>query len=107
MKKCWVIPTCFSLPLSRMKQRGLPLYMIEHPLQLQFLKQDGLPELATANGYNAARTYVIPKDEQPKLKLSDAVHRWGETDEERNIRVNLLRKYDKPEPGINADRDQP
>ena len=44
---------------------------------------------------------MIPKDEQPKLKLAEAVHRWVLTDEERNIRLNLLRKYDKPEPNKN------
>src|SRR5208337_2473402 len=36
---------------------------------------------------------------QPKLKQNDAILRWVETDEERNIRVNMLRKYDKPDPG--------
>ncbi len=92
-------PGLVSLTAAHMKDRGLPLDMIEHPLQLQFLKQDGLLPLATAVGYNAARVYVIPKDEQPKLKMADAVQRWWSTDEERNIRVNLLRRYDRPEPG--------
>jgi hypothetical protein len=31
--------------------------------------------------------------------VQKAIHRWALTDQERNIRVNLLRKYDKPEPG--------
>lgn len=90
-----------QLPLvaANMRERGLTLHMIEHPLQLQFLKQEGLLPLAAALDYQAARVYVIPKDEQPKLKLAEAVQRWAVTDQERNIRVNLLRKYDKPEPG--------
>jgi len=55
--------------------------------------------LAAANQYQAARVYVIPKDEQPKLKIDEAVQRWVVTDQERNIRMNLMRKYDKPEAG--------
>ncbi|MBP2646049.1 MAG: hypothetical protein H6Q75_1489 [Firmicutes bacterium] len=92
-----------QLPVTaeQMRQKNQTLYMIENPMQLQFLKQDGLLELAAANGYNSARVYVIPKDEQPKLKMDEAIHRWAITvDQERNIRVNLIRKYDKPEPGL-------
>lgn len=85
---------------SNIKERKLTLGMIEHPLQLQFLKQDGLLPLASAINYQSARVYAILKDEQPKLKVDDAVQRWELTDRERNIRINLLRKYDKPEPGM-------
>lgn len=91
-------PDLVPLTASRMKERGLTLGMIEHPLQLQFVKQEGLLQLAALNNYQAARVYVIPKDEQPKLKVSEAVLRWVVTDQERNIRINLLRKYDKAEP---------
>jgi len=76
---------------------NLVLGLIEHPLQLQFLKQEGLVTLAAAVNYRAARVYVIPKDEQPKLKTAEAVQRWLLSDRERNIRVNLLRAYTKPE----------
>jgi hypothetical protein len=93
-------PDLLPLTAQQLRERGTKLYMIEHPLQLQFLRQDGLLPLATATGYQVARTYVIPKEEQPKLKLDEAIHRWAITDEERNIRVNLLRKYDKPESGL-------
>ncbi|MBP2634083.1 MAG: hypothetical protein H6Q70_4711 [Firmicutes bacterium] len=79
------------------KSRDYTLGMIEHPLQLQFFKQEGLMELAKDLEYKAARVYSIPKDEQPKLKVAEAVERWGTTDEERNIRINLLRTYEKPE----------
>jgi hypothetical protein len=85
---------------EQMKAKDLTLDMIENPVQLQFLKQDGLLPLAALNDYHSARVYVIPKDEQPKLKLDEAVHRWALTDEERNIRVNLLRKYDIPAQGM-------
>lgn len=92
-------PGQLNLTVEKMRERDLTLGMIEHPLQLQFVKQEGLTALAALNGYNAARVYVIPKEEQPKLKLSEAVHRWAITDLERNIRINMLRKFDKPEPG--------
>lgn len=91
-------PDLVPVTARRMKETGLTLGMIEHPLQLQFVKQEGLMQLAALNQYQAARVYVIPKDEQPKLKVAEAVQRWVLTDQERNIRINLLRKYDKPEP---------
>ncbi|MEG6584965.1 DUF5693 family protein [Dendrosporobacter sp. 1207_IL3150] len=92
-------PDNLAITAEKFKQQKLTLAMIEHPLQLQFLKQEGLTQLAAAINYQAARVYVIPKDEQPKLKTDEAVQRWVLTDQERNIRMNLMRKYDKPEPG--------
>lgn len=89
-------PDQLAATTERMKAQKLTLGMIEHPLQLQFLKQEGLTALATALQYQAARVYVIPKEEQPKLKPAEAVQRWAVTDQERNIRIDLLRKYDKP-----------
>lgn len=82
-----------------LKEHDLTLGMIEHPLQLQFYKQEGLIELATALDFKAARVYSIPKDEQLKMKLDAAVERWETTNQERNIRINLLRTFEKPEPG--------
>jgi hypothetical protein len=92
-------PDLLPLTLEKVKNRQLTLALIEHPLQLQFFKQEGLVPMAVANNFKAARVYVIPKDEQPKLKSAEAVQRWIVTDQERNIRINFLRKYDKAEPG--------
>ena len=92
-------PNLLPLTLEKIQQKQLTLILIEDVLQLGFFKQEGLVPMAIANDYKAARLYVIPKDEQPKLKQNDAILRWVETDEERNIRVNMLRKYDKPDPG--------
>lgn len=92
-------PGQLARTVDYMKTRGLTLAMIEHPLQLQFVKQEGLLQIAPALNYQAARVYSIPKDEQPKLKMAEAVQRWAVTDQERNIRINLLRKFDRPEPG--------
>ena len=72
--------------------------MIEHTSQLQFYPQAGLLDLARVLGYDrTARLYAIPKDEQPKLPIETAVNRWATTDLERNIRIDLLRIYDKPD----------
>lgn len=92
-------PGQLARTVEHMKKRGLTLAMIEHPLQLQFVKQEGLLQIASALNYQAARVYVIPKDEQPKLKMAEAIQRWAVTEQERNIRINLLRKFDRPVPG--------
>lgn len=92
-------PNLLPLTLEQLKAKDLTLVLIEHPLQLRFFNQEGLVPMAIANDYKAARVYVIPKDEQVKLKASDAIQRWTIADQERNIRMNMLRKYDKAEPG--------
>ena len=93
-------PKSLERTISYMKARDLTLGMIEHTTQLQFYKQDGLLEAAKALDYRAARVYSIPKDEQPKLKIAEAVERWANTDAERNIRINLMRTYEKPAAGM-------
>ena len=87
--------------VDEMKARNLTLGLIEGVTQLQFYKQDGMDEVVKGIGYDkVARLYAIPKDEQPKLKIDTAVERWANTDEERNIRIDLLRIYDKPSPNM-------
>lgn len=83
--------------IEHMKEQNITLGMIENVTQLQFYPQDGLLDIARGLDYDAARLYTIPKDEQPKLKMDVAVERWANTDEERNIRIDLLRIYEKPE----------
>jgi hypothetical protein len=89
-------PKTLSPVVREFRERNITLGMIEDTTQLQFYKQAGLMELAKALDYRAARLYTIPKDEQVKLKLDAAVERWANTDEERNIRIDLLRIYEKP-----------
>ncbi len=81
----------------KMLERGITLGMIEAVTQLQFYPQAGLMDIAKEMDYKAARLYSIPKDEQPKLPIATAVERWSNTDQERNIRIDLLRIYEKPE----------
>lgn len=87
--------------IDEMKERNLTLGLIEATTQLQFYHQDGMNEVAKGVGYDhVARLYSVPKDEQPKLKIDTAVERWSNTDEERNIRIDLMRIYDKPSPNM-------
>ena len=94
-------PKSLQATIDHFKERNLVLGLIEDTTQLQFYKQDGLSEISKGVGYDhVARLYTIPKDEQPKLKIETAVERWANTDMERNIRINLLRIYEKPAPGM-------
>ncbi|MFA6074503.1 MAG: DUF5693 family protein [Negativicutes bacterium] len=86
---------------AEMKKHGLPLYVCESPLQLQFMKQDGLAEMVRLNDYDAARAYVINKAEQPKLQLDVMVHRFQIAALERNVRIAFLRRIEKPLPDMN------
>ena len=94
-------PKSLQTTIDRFKERNFVLGLIEDTTQLQFYQQDGLAEVPKGIGYDhVARLYAIPKDEQPKLKIETAVERWANTDMERNIRINLLRTYEKPAPGM-------
>ena len=85
---------------QQMRQRGLTLGMIEGVTQLKFFPQDGMLDIAKANDYQSARLYSIPKDAQKKMKVNEAIDRWGTTDDERNIRFNLLKTFEKPAPDM-------
>ncbi len=94
-------PNNIDVTAAEFKKHGYIFGMIEHTSQLQFYNQAGMFELAEKLGYSEiVRLYAIPKDEQPKLLIDTAVNRWATTDRERNIRINLLRTYDKPAPGL-------
>ena len=93
-------PKLLNETALKFKAANYTLGMVEHPQQLQFLKQDGLLELAEKVDYLAARVYVIPKDEQRKMSIDDALERWLNTDQERNIRVNLMRSFEEAKTGM-------
>ena len=85
--------------VDQMKAHNINLGLIEGVTQLQFYPQDGMNDLAKGLGYDhVVRLYSIDKAELPKLKIDAAVERWSNTDEERNIRIDLLRIYEKPAP---------
>ena len=100
-QECLGAPKALQTTIDEMNARRLPLGLIEGVTQLQFYKQQGMDEIAEGVGYgNVARLYSIPKDELKKLKIDAAVERWVTTDEERNIRINLLRIYEEPAPNM-------
>ncbi len=85
---------------AEFNKRGYIFGVIEHTSQLQFYNQTGMNELAEKIGYNKiARLYAVPRDEQPRLQIETLVNRWSTTDRERNIRINLLRIFEKPVTG--------
>ena len=94
-------PKTMKPTIDNMKERNITLGLIEAVTQLKFYPQTGLDVVSKGVGYDrVARLYSIPKDEQPKLKIDTAVERWSNTDMERNIRIDLLRIYDKPSPNM-------
>ena len=94
-------PKALQTTIDEMRAQGMTLGLIEGVTQLQFYRQQGMDEIAAGLGYDhVARLYSIPKDELKKLKIDAAVERWVTTDEERNIRINLLRIYEEPAPGL-------
>ena len=92
-------PDALAATAEECKARNLTMGLIEAPTQLQFYKQEGLVELAKLLDYRAARLYSIAKDEMEKISTPAAVERWVNTDEERNIRIDLLRLFEKPRVG--------
>ena len=95
------VPRALQTTIDEMRARRLSLGLIEGVTQLQFYKQQGMDEIAKGIGYDhVARLYSIPLDELKKLKIDAAVERWETTDEERNIRINLLRIYEEPAPSM-------
>ena len=94
-------PKSLQTTIDEMKDHNLTFGLIEATTQLQFFKQTGMEEVAKGLGYDkVARLYSVPKDEQPKLKIDAIVERWSNTDEERNIRIDLMRIYDTPSPNM-------
>lgn len=73
--------------------------MVEHYTQLQFAPMEGLIPMAEKMDYQAARSYIIDKAEQRKLKMPEALRRWAVTDEERNIRINYIKPFMLPQNG--------
>lgn len=99
-KECLSAPDETEYMTEQIKKRNITLGMIEGVTQLQFYPQNGLMEIAKGLDYQAARLYGIPKDEQAKMTIQQALDRWSNTDPERNIRINFMRIFDKPEPGM-------
>lgn len=94
-------PDQLPLVAREMKKRGLYFAMVEHFSQLQFTPQDGNYPLAELADFSVVRLHMLQKLEQPKLSLTEAVHRQVLGSRERNIRVQYLKMYERPLPGMN------
>lgn len=84
---------------EQLLKRAISFGMVEHYTQLQFSHLDGLLPLAEQMQYRVARTYIIDKAEQRKLRMPEALRRWALTDEERNIRINYIKPFMIPQDG--------
>lgn len=78
-----------------MKSKEIRLGMVESATQLQFIEQNGMLPLAASMDYQVDRVYTIYKEELKKLTLPVAQDRWPLAVKERNIKVNLVRKFEK------------
>lgn len=84
---------------DKLLQHNMVFGMVEHYTQLQFAPMEGLIPLAEKIDYQVARSYIIDKAEQRKLKMPEALRRWALTDEERNIRINYIKPFMLPQDG--------
>lgn len=92
-------PDHIAYMAHKLKKQNMTLGMVEHYTQLQFAPMEGLLPLAAHMDYRVARTYIIDRAEQRKLKVDEALRRWALTDEERNIRINYIKPFMLPQKG--------
>ena len=85
---------------KKLEERNIRLGLIEHVTQLQFANFAGLDALLRSVDNNAVRVLNIDAQENSKLMMPDALRRWALADEERNIRVNYVRLFLKPQEGV-------
>ena len=85
---------------KKLRERNIRLGLLEHVTQLQFAKFAGLDTLLRSVDNNAVRVLNIDAQENSKLMMPDALRRWALADEERNIRVNYVRLFLKPQNGV-------
>ena len=85
---------------KKLAERNIRLGLLEHVTQLQFANFAGLDELLRAVDNNAVRVLNIDAQENSKLMMPEALRRWALADEERNIRLNYVRLFLKPQNGV-------
>lgn len=79
--------------MGGLKERHLPVVLIEAQNQLGFERQDGTLTLSNKDGYNTVRLYAMSKDELIKLDPKEAASRFYVSTIERNVRMNLFPSY--------------
>jgi hypothetical protein len=85
---------------KKLRERNIRLGLLEHVTQLQFANFAGLDALLRSVDNNAVRVLNIDAQENSKLMMPDALRRWALADEERNIRLNYVRLFLKPQNGV-------
>ena len=93
-------PRDISYMGKKLEERNIRLGLLEHVTQLQFANFAGLDDLLREVDNNAVRVLNIDAQENSKLMMPDALRRWALADEERNIRVNYVRLFLKPQNGV-------
>lgn len=93
-------PGLLGYTAEKLEENNITLGLMEHVTQLQFAKFAGLKEMLQDVNYHAARVYNIAPAENAKLMVPDALRRWALADEERNIRINYVRLFVKPQLGV-------
>ena len=86
-------PAQLEYLLGGLKERHLPVVLIEAQNQLGFERQDGTLTLSNKDGYNTVRLYAMSKDELIKLDPKEAASRFYVSTIERNVRMNLFPSY--------------
>ncbi len=86
-------PSQLEYLLGGLKERHLPVVLIEAQNQLGFERQDGTLTLSDKDGYNTVRLYAMSKDELIKLDPKEAASRFYVSTIERNVRMNLFPSY--------------
>ncbi len=84
-------PDQLSQTAAELDRRGITLGLVEAPLQLGFIKQEGTTELAERVHYGAVRVYSIGRPELDKYTAADAVDRQVRATKERDIRIIYVR----------------
>lgn len=79
-----------------MKERHIPIVLIEAQTQLGFENQAGALDMVKTSDYNTVRLYAMSKDELIKITPAEASARFYISDIERNIRMNLFPSYKYP-----------
>lgn len=82
-----------------LRDRNIPLVLIEAQNQLGFERQAGILDMASQMDYHVVRLYAMSKEELIKLDQKEAASRFYISDIERNIRMNLFPSYKFPANG--------
>ena len=92
-------PDKLEVMAKKLRNRHIPVAVIEAPNQLQFELQKGVIDLWRFTDLQGIRSYSMYRDELVKLDAQEASQRHFISDIERNIRLNLFASYKRPIPG--------